>query len=133
MGTTDIYRTQAVTTAGPAQLVLMLFDRAIVAVRRVRDAEVAPERLGALEVMNAELQRAQDIVSELQATLDFDRGGDIAVNLDRLYTFCLGELISANIEKDASRLAPVEDVLADLRQAWDQACCGAPMPVAVGS
>lgn len=130
MNTTDIYRTQAVTTAGPAQLVLMLFDRALLAVRRARQAGSDDQpHAASLETINHELQRAQDILGELQVTLDHDRGGQIAANLHGLYGFCLDRLITANVRKDVTELAPVENVLGQLRDAWEQACCAAPLAV----
>lgn len=129
MNTTDIYRTQAVTTAGPAQLVLMLFDRALLAVRRARQAADDDASQASIDTINHELQRAQDIVSELQVTLDHEQGGQIAANLHGLYAFCLEHLITANVRKDVSALNPVESVLAQLRDTWEQACCTVPMTV----
>lgn len=120
---TDHYQTGSVTTAGPAQLVLMLFDRAIVAVERARRAAAEPERIGALQTINDELQRAQDIVTELQVALDFERGGQIAANLWLLYDFCLSGLVDANVSKDVDGLAPVTRTLTELRDAWEAACC----------
>lgn len=129
MNRTDIYKSQSVNTAGPAQLVLMLFDRALLAVRRVREASSAESAPGALETMHHELQRAQDIVTELRVTLDHERGGQIAANLSGLYGFCLDRLITANVTKDVSELGPVEKVLTDIRNAWEQSCCAAPVAV----
>ncbi|MEX0834749.1 MAG: flagellar export chaperone FliS [Nitriliruptor sp.] len=123
------YQAQAVSTAAPAQLVSMLYDRALVAIARSRRAADQPGP-ASLETMNVELQRAQDIVTELQLALDHDQGGQIASSLDALYTFCLERLITANITKDIAELAPVERTIGDLRDAWDQACCAVPAGVA---
>lgn len=127
---TNPYQTEAAATAGPAQLVLMLFDRAIVAVARAKRAGDGAGGPAALQTINAELQRAQDILTELQMALDHDRGGSIAANLDALYEFCLDRLVTANVSKDLSGLPAVSETLLGLREAWDDACCGVPVGAA---
>lgn len=118
------YTAQAVETAGPAQLVLMLYDGALAALTR---AEQALETGGSPETANRELQRAQDIVTELRVTLDPERGGAIAASLGALYGFCTERLIDANIRKDPAVLSAVRDVLEGLRDAWASACCTVPV------
>lgn len=122
------YRSQAVQTAGPAQLVLMLYDGALAALVRARSASEQP---GSVEAVNRELQKAQAIVSELQVTLDHEKGGVVAAGLASLYAWCVELLVEANLRKDLSRLGEVESILRDLRDAWSEACCS-PAPAAVG-
>jgi flagellar secretion chaperone FliS len=117
------YRSQAVETAGPAQLVLMLYDGVLAAVTRAEQA-LEGGHLD-LEAAHHELSRAQAILSELSATLDLERGGQIAGNLAALYEFCLHRLVEANLRKDPAGLGDVRAVVADLRDAWETACCGA--------
>lgn len=124
---TNPYQTQSVATATPAQLVTMLYDRALVAIGRVRQEDGT--QLGAIETINVELQRAQDIVTELQLALDHQQGGEIAANLHALYDFCLEQLLEANIDKDMSRLDAVDSTLRGLREAWAEAV--SQLPVAV--
>ena len=114
------YRQQSVETAGPAQLVLMLFDRALVGILRARQAN-GP---GAFEVWNRELVRAQDILTELLVTLDHQAGGEIAANLSSLYTFCIERLIEANLRKDVAILDEVDALVRPIRDTWAEACCG---------
>lgn len=121
------YQTQSVTTAGPAQLVLMLYDGALDEIGR---AEVAlDEPLDRTEAHDC-LTRAQAIVTELSVTLDHDRGGDVARNLSQLYGFCQEQLVEANIAKSGASLPPVARVLRGLRDAWEQACCSGSVAVA---
>jgi flagellar secretion chaperone FliS len=119
------YRAQAAETAGPAQLVLMLYDGALAGLTRARQVD-GPE------AVNRELTRVQDIVTELLVTLDRERGGPVAANLAALYDFCLDRLVEANMRKDLELLDAVQSTLADLRDAWEQACCRIPVagPVA---
>ncbi len=114
------YQTQAVETAGPAKLVLMLYDRTLLAITRSRTAS-GPL---AIQTVNTELLRAQDILTELLVTLDHERGGAVASNLASLYEFCLERLALANVRKDMALLDDVEPVVQSLRDAWEQSCCG---------
>jgi flagellar secretion chaperone FliS len=121
------YRAQAVETAPPAQLVLMLYDGALAAITRVEQTLGLPQETpGRLEMINTELQRAQRIIEELLYSLDRDQGGAIARNLTSLYSFCLEQLTATNIRKDPTELPAVRDVLSGLRDAWEQACCHTP-------
>jgi flagellar protein FliS len=125
MVTAQAYVTDSIGTAGPAQLVLALYDGALGAIERARTILVlgVHEAHGGIEAVHAQLVKAQRIVTELRVTLDHERGGDIARNLDALYEFCLRTLLDANLTKDASRLTPASDVLRSLRDTWAQACC----------
>ncbi|MDJ0962025.1 MAG: flagellar export chaperone FliS [Acidimicrobiia bacterium] len=114
------YQNQAVGTANPAQLVLMLYDRALAAIARAERLMVAPEA-DAIEVIHAELTRAQEIVTELSLSLDYERGGVIAGNLGAIYDFCLARLAEANIKKSPTLLPAVSQSLAELRTAFSEA------------
>lgn len=121
MTTINPYQHQAVATATPAQLVLMLYDGALTAIARARNAHT--EGMQGMEVVNRELQRAQAILNELLITLDREQGGAIAQSLAGLYDFCIERLVQANTSKQLDGLTPVEEVVRDLRNAWESACC----------
>lgn len=110
----NAYQAQAVETAGPAQLVLMLYDAAIGAIAR---AETALQN-GELEGAHVALTKAQDIITELLLALDYEQGGVIAPALAALYEYCLARLTEANVAKDPSPLPEVKDSLSSLREAW---------------
>ena len=110
------YQQSAAATAGPAQLVLMLYDGALVRLEVARDAIEEGRKAAAHEA----LVRVQAIVDELTVSLDMNRGGEVARNLAELYDYCTRQLIEANIHKDAGLILDVEAVLRDLRDAWDQ-------------
>jgi flagellar secretion chaperone FliS len=124
------YQVQAVETAPPAQLVLMMYDGALAAITRAEQAmaPAAADVPGVTEVAHGELVRAQRIIEELLYSLDHERGGQIAANLAALYDFCLDRLMTANIHKDVSVLPAVRDTLAGLREAWERSCCLAAVP-----
>lgn len=113
------YRTQAVTTASPAQLVAMLYQGAVTAIT-VAEQAMRDGAAGNTEQAHRELVRAQAIVNELTVSLDHDAGGQIAANLASLYEFCNDRLVRANLHKDASLLPAVRQTLAGLSEAWSE-------------
>ena len=111
------YKAQAVETAGPAQLVIMLYDGAIAAIARAENALDNPATT-TIEEVNRELTKAQDILTELMLSLDHERGGPIAGNLSGIYQFCIDMLTDANIEKSNRNLPGVKQHLMYLREAF---------------
>ena len=110
------YLGESVTTASPAKLVTMLYDRL------VRDLVVAEAALATGDVpsANAQLIHAQDIIWELLSGLDTTAwsGGP---GLASLYQFLITELLAANVAKDAERVAACRGLIEPLREAWHQA------------
>ena len=111
------YQTQAAMTATPGGLVLMLFDGALAAIGKSQ-AALEPAEDRDLELAHQELTRAQDIVGELQVSLDHEVGGQLSASLSSLYQFCTEQLIAANLAKDAAPLPAVSRILGDLRAAY---------------
>jgi len=69
----------------------------------------------------AAISKSQKILIALRHTLDFDVGGDLAINLDDLYAYCLKRLAEAHIQNDAVALREVHSLMSELRDAWFQA------------
>lgn len=109
------YLETAVETASPARLIVMLYDGAI---RFINEAGYAMRQRD-YETQNAKLQRAQKILNELICSLDFEKGGEVARNLYRLYNYMYDQLVAANIEDSYERLEHVVGLLSELREAWD--------------
>jgi|HubBroStandDraft_6_1064221.scaffolds.fasta_scaffold850377_2 flagellar protein FliS len=114
-----VYRENAILTASPGQLVLMLFDGAL---RSMALAHAAFERpksdLRRIEVINRELLKAQAIFTELRGTLNHEVGGDYAKTMDPLYLYFKKRLVEANMKKQLEPLAEVEQLFGTLREAW---------------
>ncbi len=112
----DRYLQIKVQTASPGQLVSMLYDGAI------RFSKQAKEQLEGsdLEGSNASIQRVQDIVEELNVSLDTDKGGEIAANLRKIYIYISEQLLEANIKKDPKILANVIELLENMRVTWKE-------------
>jgi flagellar protein FliS len=73
---------------------------------------------GIIEKIGKSVIRAQEIITELTVSLDFDAGGDIANNLFSLYTFFTQELLEANVSFDGERIKVVRDMVKSLRESW---------------
>jgi len=113
------YRANAVLTASPGQLVLMLYDGALRSLALAREAFGRPEEdVRRLEVINHQLLKAQAIINELQGGLNFEAGGEVATTLDRLYNYYNRRLFEANLRKEIAPIKDVERMLGDLRDGW---------------
>jgi flagellar protein FliS len=107
------YRSNAVLTASPEQLVVMLYDGAI---RFLRQADALCEE-GAWPQAVERIGRAQAILDELLCTLNMD-AGELSQRLESIYVFCSGHLRDARLHKDAARVRQVAQLLGELRDAW---------------
>jgi flagellar protein FliS len=118
-GYARIYRSNAVLTASPGQLVLMLYDGILQALAQTREAFRRPEHdIPRLQVINQQLLKAQAILSELQGGLNFEAGGEVATNLDRVYDYYKRRLCEANLRKQVAPVIEVEQLVGQLRGAW---------------
>jgi flagellar protein FliS len=111
------YQTNAVQTASPEQLVVMLYDGCL---RFLRRAHAAAEN-GAKPQCTQAISRATAIIMELNATLDMERGGEIATNLRSIYLFLNRHLVDSATECNADRIAQAIPMIADLRGAFAEA------------
>src|SRR5215470_759722 len=91
------YRQTQIQSASPVELIVLLYRGAI---RFTKQGVEAVRRQDVPAAHNA-FVRAQDIVTELSNTLDFERGGEISQQLDALYAFVLKLLLEANVRKSA--------------------------------
>lgn len=113
------YRRNQVETAGPGQLVLLLFNGAL---RFIQQAVGAMESRD-LEGANRYLGRAQAIISELMGSLDLEQG-EVARNLFNLYEYIHYRLVQGNIKKTVSPLEEAAGLLRELRDSWEEMCRG---------
>ncbi len=111
------YQNNQILTASPEQVLIILYDGAI---RFVRQAQQAIEEKN-VPARTRSIGKAVAIITEFSNTLDYEIGGEIAVDLGRLYDFMVRELAAANARGDAEKLKPVENILLELREAWVEA------------
>lgn len=108
------YQKTAVITSDQGKLIVMLYDGA------VKFLSIAADRIDAGDFYGSHtnLVKGKSIIAELLASLNLDKGGDIALNLQRLYGYMFNELIEANVEKDSARVMQVIKLLKQLRSGW---------------
>ncbi len=112
----NAYKDNSVTTQTPGQIVVLLYEGAI---RFLRQAITAIEEQKHVEKGRL-INRAVDIICELNSALDLEAGGEVAQNLRRLYVFMHEYLIKANFEKDAGKVQEVIDMLEELHGSWKE-------------
>jgi flagellar protein FliS len=103
-----------VLTASGVQLIVLLYDSAIQATELASDGITRRHQPDKARFLG----RAVGIVSELSNVLDFERGGEIATSLYRLYDYMLAEFTQANLRNDARHLVGPLRCLKELREAW---------------
>ncbi len=111
------YRQMAVKTANRGQVLLMLYEGAIQHVKRAILAVDKKDIAG----KGVSIGKAHDIINELMNTLDFEVGGQVAIDLDRLYHFMTEQLVKANLESSKDPLVQVQKLLETLLSGWKQA------------
>ena len=110
----DQYRKSSVSSASPLQLVVMLYDGSL------RFMEAGKHAMLKKDVFqqNENITKAQRIVTELLATLDMDKGGDVAENLSNLYVYTYNKLVEANIEDKPEYIDECIEIMRELRESW---------------
>ena len=111
------YKKTAVSTASKEQILLMLYQAAI------KNCKKAIEAIEAKQIAQKGeyIGKLQDIVIELNNSLDFEVGGDIAKELSSLYDYMLFASTQANIKIDAEPLQGCLSVLNTLYEGWSEA------------
>ena len=119
----NAYKSTNIRTASQGHLVVLLYEGAVRQLSAAADMFDAANTVKArdIEKFNNCLQKAQAIITELQVSLDMDRGGEIAKNLMSLYIFFNNELMSANINRDKKKIDFVLSMMTELSGAWRQA------------
>jgi flagellar protein FliS len=101
---------------------MMLYDEAIKSLDRALELlglnAGEKKNPGNIEKISKSVLKAQEIITELIVSLDFEQGGEIAKNLFSLYTWFNKELLEANIAHDLRRITSVRNQLNELRSAW---------------
>lgn len=110
----NAYAQNKVMTASPAELTLMLYEGAI---KFCNIAVVAIEQKD-FEKANTNIQKAERIIGEFQATLNFKYA--VAKDFDNVYRYLMERLIQANLKKDTEILEEVLKHLRTMRDTWKE-------------
>jgi len=108
------YQDTAVTTQTRGRLIVLLYEGAIKFLKlAITEIEAAN-----WEAKGRHINRAIDIINELNTVLDTEAGGEIAQNLRRLYAFMIHHLGDANIKRDPQMIREVIALLTELNEGW---------------
>lgn len=109
------YQEVSFLTADPKKLILICYRQAILNLKAAREHYLAAD----YEAKAKSLQKALDIICELNNALDFEKGGSIARNLDALYKYMTRSLLEADIKRDLAMFAAIIKMLEELESAWE--------------
>ncbi|WP_163131745.1 flagellar export chaperone FliS [Agarivorans sp. Alg241-V36] len=105
-----------IATADPHQITQLLMQTAL---ENLSVAKGCIER-NDISSKAKPIAKATSIITSLRDTLDHEKGGEIATNLQDLYNFMLERLSEASINNDATIIAEVMEVFLPIKSAWDQ-------------
>lgn len=108
------YRQTEVQSRTPLELVVMLYDGGLAFIHQAR---AAIER-NDIPARRDATTRALAVVSQLQSTLNMEAGGDVARQLDELYSWITGRILAATMDNRVEPLDEAARVLAMLRDSW---------------
>jgi len=110
------YLQTQVTTTTQGDILIMLFDGAVKFLRQAKESMAAKDyaKKGIL------ISKALDVLAELQASLNPQKGGEIAENLRKLYLMCSTKLLMANMKMDQTLVDDVIKTLTGIRDAFAQ-------------
>lgn len=120
----ESYRQTATLTASPGQIVLMLYDGVLRFLERALGGFEVGEPAERNMIINNNIQRAQDILRELNCALNLEQGGELAVTLRRLYEYFERRIIESNIKKAREGIEEVIRHITELRGAWNAILTG---------
>ena len=110
------YQEIAVQTSSPKKLVVMLYEGAI---RFLRQSITAIQSKD-FDRKRQSVDRAVAVIQHLQGTLDMDRGGDVAGELDRLYTYITSKIVEGSGKLEVAPLEEAIKLLTVLLSGWEE-------------
>lgn len=108
------YQETSVATENKGRLIVMLYDGAIKFLKlAIREMDARN-----YEAKGRYVNKALDIIQELNTVLDMEAGGEIAANLRKLYFFMIRHLSKANAKNDAQMIREVISLMEELNRGW---------------
>jgi flagellar protein FliS len=111
----DVKATTGVAKSNNVELIMMLFDGLLESIATAR-GHIQHRNIA--EKAKA-MARASRIVLGLQGALDFERGGELAQNLNELYGYVTRRLLHANAHNDLEVLDEIQGLMSEIREAWE--------------
>ncbi|HHD11567.1 MAG TPA: flagellar export chaperone FliS [Deltaproteobacteria bacterium] len=109
------YQKVEVTTADPVEMIIKLYEGIV----RFNNLSKKAIEEGNVSERNNYINRSIAIISELAASLNAEEGGEVALNLARLYEYSINALNTANIKNDPALIDSVTRVIEELKKGWE--------------
>ncbi|MEI1279303.1 flagellar export chaperone FliS [Leptospira venezuelensis] len=110
------YKSNEISTVSQGRLIVMLYEGAI----RFLNVAIENNTPRKYDVVNNNILKAQEIVTELMLALNMENGGEVANNLLGIYVYIKKRLLEANMKKDSEILSEIIKYLEDLKLAWEE-------------
>lgn len=114
MSAFNAYTDTAVTTQNNGKIIVMLYEGAI----KFMKLAISEIQAGNNQKKGEYIQKAINIINELNAVLDVEQGGEIAQNLRKLYLFMNTHLAKANASKDTQMIKEVITICEELNDSF---------------
>ena len=115
------YLENKVLNASPEELIIMLYDKAISSLKKVKPLlgkdSLEPEDI---KIKAEYFSKTVDIITYLKACLNHQKGKEIAKNLDEIYQILIDELLKAQITNDIKKVEDAIEILSNLKNAWEE-------------
>jgi flagellar secretion chaperone FliS len=111
------YRENAVRGATPLELVVILFDAALDDMRRAASAAKASD----IEERAAAVRHAMLVLQQLQGTLDFEKGGQVARQFEQFYNLVRSKLLEAQLRNSPELMQQQIQFMSEVRDCWAEA------------
>ena len=123
----ETYQKQKILTATPAELTLMLYEGAI----KFLNVAIMGIEKNDMEKAHNNIQKAQRIIDEFRATLDFKY--PVAKEFDKVYEYIQYRLVWANVKKDIEIIEECLGHLRGMRDTWKEVMKTSKMAPAINS
>ncbi len=110
------YLAQQIQNASPAEQVVMLYNGAIKFLKQAKHAI----QQGDVQARHNANTRASDIITYLWEILDTDSGGEMALRLQRIYSYLITKAIEVDVQNSAAAVDDMIEHLTPLRDAWHE-------------
>jgi len=112
----NAYKANEISTVSQSRLIVMLYEGAMRFLKIAKES-MTPRKY---DIVNNNIIKAQDIITDLMLSLNLEEGKEVASNLLSLYVYMKKRLLEANMRKDTKIIEEVVELLTQLKTAWDE-------------
>lgn len=105
-----------IETASPHKLISMLLDGALGSLAKAKGSIERED----IQERTRHLNKASEIVVGLKGSLDLEKGGEVAANLNDLYDYMISGIMSANRNSDVEKVQELMNLMLEIKQGWSE-------------